>query len=255
MDKLAKHSKVRCSAPEVNGAVAQGKFTFLRRETCASGAAVTPGSAIREGRCGSTGVSRGHSTESNEPATKTPDGLTTREGLNLAGSIDPGWTGAGVDAEGLNRIQSQRGRDRALRYPSGRSGTAGRGPAGPVVWEPGGPIPGGLIGPCNVHYTMPKRLRMGSMMRPNASKNFGIRLLRNSCPPTTPVVSHTERLDRSPSIPPPSRVRWPQARPLRPWTAVAVKQGKRWVTGSNTGPGEPTAETVRSSGLSRGRTG
>jgi hypothetical protein len=55
----------------------------------------------------------------------------------LAGSIDPGWTGAGDDAEGLSRIQSQRGRDRVLRYPSGLSGTAGRGPACPVVWEPG----------------------------------------------------------------------------------------------------------------------
>jgi hypothetical protein len=34
-DKLAKHSKVRCLVPEINGAVAQGKFTFLLRETCA----------------------------------------------------------------------------------------------------------------------------------------------------------------------------------------------------------------------------
>jgi hypothetical protein len=59
----------------------------------------------------------------------------------LAGSIDPGWTGAGDDAEGLSRIQSQRGRDRVLRYPSGLSGTAGHGPACPVVWEPGGAIP------------------------------------------------------------------------------------------------------------------
>ena len=53
-----------------------------------SGTAVTPGTAIREGRCGSTGVSRGHSTGSHEPV-NTPDGLTTREGLNLAGRTRP----------------------------------------------------------------------------------------------------------------------------------------------------------------------
>jgi hypothetical protein len=47
--------------------------------------AETPGTAIREGRCGSTGVSRGRSTGRHEPV-NTPEGLTTREGLNLAGS-------------------------------------------------------------------------------------------------------------------------------------------------------------------------
>ena len=35
------------------------------------------------------GVSRGRSTESNEPDTKIPEGLTTREGLNLAGRTRP----------------------------------------------------------------------------------------------------------------------------------------------------------------------
>jgi len=39
-------------------------------------------------------------------------GLTPREGLNPIGSIDPGWTGGGDDAERLNLVQSQRGRDR-----------------------------------------------------------------------------------------------------------------------------------------------
>ena len=34
-DKLAQLSKVPCLVPEINGAVAQGKFTFLLRETCA----------------------------------------------------------------------------------------------------------------------------------------------------------------------------------------------------------------------------
>ena len=32
-----------------------------------------------------------------------PEGLTTREGLNLAGSSDPGWTVVGDEAERLSR--------------------------------------------------------------------------------------------------------------------------------------------------------
>ena len=38
----------------------------------------------------------------NEPG-NTPEGLTTREGLNLIGSIDPDWTGVGVEAERPSR--------------------------------------------------------------------------------------------------------------------------------------------------------
>ena len=105
-DKLAQHSKVRCLVPEINGAVAQGKFTFLLRETCAcQHGGKTPGTAIREDRCGSAGVSRGRSTGSHEPV-NTPEGLTTREGLNLAGSSDLGWTAVGVEAVRLSRFRA-----------------------------------------------------------------------------------------------------------------------------------------------------
>jgi len=45
----------------------------------------TEGAAVREDRREGTEVSRGHSTGRHEPG-NTPDGLTTREGLNLAGS-------------------------------------------------------------------------------------------------------------------------------------------------------------------------
>src|SRR6266478_7418265 len=34
MDKLAPHSAVRCSVPEINGPVVQQEFTSLLRETC-----------------------------------------------------------------------------------------------------------------------------------------------------------------------------------------------------------------------------
>jgi hypothetical protein len=146
--KLAQHSNAPCSASEVNGAVAQAEFASLLREICSPSPAVASGAASSNGRREGAEVSRGRSTESNEPGaderpakTKRPDGLTTREGLNLAGSGDPGRTGTGDDAERLSLVQSHRGRDRALRYPSGLLRTAGRGPACPVVWEPGGAIP------------------------------------------------------------------------------------------------------------------
>jgi hypothetical protein len=85
-DKLAPHSKAPCSVPEVNGPVAQQEFTSLLREICAPSTPATEGAAVREDRREGAEVSRGHSTGGHEPATKKPEGLTTREGLNLAGS-------------------------------------------------------------------------------------------------------------------------------------------------------------------------
>jgi hypothetical protein len=87
-DGLAPHSDVRCSAPEINGPVVPRKFTFLLRETCNPSLSATAGAAVSNGRCAGTGVSRGRSTESNEPG-NAPEGLTTREGLNLAGRTRP----------------------------------------------------------------------------------------------------------------------------------------------------------------------
>ena len=86
--KLAPHSEARCSAPEINGPVVPREFTSLLRETCGPSPPATAGAAASNGRRAGTGVSRGRSTESNEPGT-TPDGLTTREGLNLAGRTRP----------------------------------------------------------------------------------------------------------------------------------------------------------------------
>ncbi len=114
-DKLAPHSQARCSVPEVNGAAAQQEFTFLLRETCASGTAATPGAAIREGRCGGAEVCRGHSTESHEPG-HTPEGLTTREGLNLAASTTRCWTETGDEAERPSRGSASAGQRRECCY-------------------------------------------------------------------------------------------------------------------------------------------
>ncbi len=82
--ELAPHSAARRSAPEINGPVVQQKFTFLLRETCSPSPSATVGAVARNGRRAGAGVTRGRSTESNNP-----DGLTTREGLNLAGRTRP----------------------------------------------------------------------------------------------------------------------------------------------------------------------
>src|SRR5208283_5494352 len=138
-DKLAPHSAVRCSVPEINGPVVQREFTFLLREACRPSPSVTAGAAASNGRCAGTGVSRGHSTESNEPATKRPDGLTTREGLNLAGRHDHRWSGPGAMRPTGRALGSDHcGRERVLLRPGGLPGIAVRGPACTVVWETGG---------------------------------------------------------------------------------------------------------------------
>jgi len=96
MGELARHSAAPRSIPEINGPVVQQKFTSLLRETCNPSLSATTGLAASNGSQAGAGVSRGHSTESNEPATTKPDGLTTREGLNLAGRHDHRWSCPGA---------------------------------------------------------------------------------------------------------------------------------------------------------------
>ena len=99
--KLAPHSNARCPPPEVNGAVAQAEFVSLLREICSPSPATGSGAASSNGRRAGVEVSRGRIPRATSRF--PPDGLTTREGLNLIGSIDPGWTGVGVDAAWLSR--------------------------------------------------------------------------------------------------------------------------------------------------------
>src|SRR5262252_7546814 len=63
--KLAQHSAARCSVPEINGPVVQQKFTSLLRETCHP--SPKAGALVSNDQRAMAGVSRGHSTESNEP--------------------------------------------------------------------------------------------------------------------------------------------------------------------------------------------
>src|SRR3974377_2250788 len=57
-DKLARHSAVRCSAPEINGPVVQREFTSLLRETCQGDPLETAGAVVSNGRRALAGVSR-----------------------------------------------------------------------------------------------------------------------------------------------------------------------------------------------------
>ena len=72
-----------------------------------------------------------------------PEGLTTREGLNLAGRTRPsGVLFPGRGSRWAEPWAAITVAEKAwLLYPLGLPGTAGRGPACPVVWEAGGEIP------------------------------------------------------------------------------------------------------------------
>ena len=71
---------------------------------------------------------------------RKPDGLTTREGLNLAGRHDHRWSCSGSDeAESAElRAAILVAEKECCVIPQGLPGTAVRGPACTVVWEAGG---------------------------------------------------------------------------------------------------------------------
>src|SRR5467141_73310 len=71
MDKLAPHSAVRCSVPEINGPVVEREITSLLRETCNPSPSVRAGAVVSNDPRAGAGVSRGHSTGSNEPEKET----------------------------------------------------------------------------------------------------------------------------------------------------------------------------------------
>jgi hypothetical protein len=112
-DKLARHSPVRCSAPEINGPVVPREFTFLLRETCKPAPPATAGAAASNGHRRNAGVSRGRSTEGNEPG--TPGGPhnsgraelgrqnTTIGGL-VPGALKPTGRALGSDHRGRERV-------------------------------------------------------------------------------------------------------------------------------------------------------
>ena len=67
--ELAPHSAAPCSTPEINGPVVQQEFTFLLREACPPSPSATADAPVSNDLRAGAGVSRGRSTESNEPGT------------------------------------------------------------------------------------------------------------------------------------------------------------------------------------------
>ena len=93
-DRLARHSEVRCSTPEINGPVVQQEFTFLLRETCSRAPSETAGAVVSNDPRAIAGVSRGNSTEGNEPGTPGWPHNSGRAELGrqntTIGGLDPG---------------------------------------------------------------------------------------------------------------------------------------------------------------------
>jgi hypothetical protein len=141
MGKLARHSVAPCSVPEINGPVVQQEFTFLLRETCSPSPPATAGAKLSNEPRAGAGVSRGRSTERNEPGIsgwphnsgRAELGRQTRPSMVLSRSVEAdrlSYRAATVVAE-----------KECCVTPQGLSGTAVRGPACTVVWEAGGEIP------------------------------------------------------------------------------------------------------------------
>ena len=65
--ELALHSAAPRSVPEINGPVVQQEFTSLLREACSRAPSATAGAVVSNDPRAMAGVSKGRSTESNEP--------------------------------------------------------------------------------------------------------------------------------------------------------------------------------------------
>jgi hypothetical protein len=137
--KLAPHSAAPCSVPEINGPVVQQEFTSLLREACNPSLSATTGLAASNGAQAGAGVSRGHSTGSNEPENET--GRTHNSGRAEPG----GQTRPSVVLSRSDEAESAELRAAIIVaekeccvIPQGLPGTAVRGPACTVVWEAGG---------------------------------------------------------------------------------------------------------------------
>ena len=136
--ELAPHSAAPCSTPEINGPVVQQEFTSLLRETCRPSPSATTGAGASNGPRAGTGVSRGRSTESNEPGNNGGPHNSGRAELGRQNTTIGGLVPGALKPIGRALGSDHHGRERALLRPGGLPGTAVRGPACTVVWEAGG---------------------------------------------------------------------------------------------------------------------
>ncbi len=112
--ELAPHSAAQRSTPEINAPAVQQEFTSLLRETCHRAPSETAGTWVSNGPRAVAGVSRGHSTEGNEPEIRTGwshhSGRaelgrqnTTIGGL-VPGALKPTGRALGSDHRGRERV-------------------------------------------------------------------------------------------------------------------------------------------------------
>jgi hypothetical protein len=142
----APHGAAPCSVPEINGPVVQREFTFLLRETCNGAPSETAGARVSNGLRAFAGVSRGRSTESNEPGnTGGPHHSgraelgrqnTTIGGL-VPGAMKPIGRALGSDHRGRERVaalsvRTARNRRTRTRMYGGVGGGRGNPPADPI---------------------------------------------------------------------------------------------------------------------------
>ncbi len=144
--RLARHSEAQRSAPEINGPVVQQEFTFLLRETCDCDLLETAGAVVSNGHRAVAGVSRGRSTEGNEPGETGRTHNSGRAELGrqntTIGGLDPGalkpiGRAPGSDHRGRERVTALSVRTaRNRRTRTRMSGGVGAGRGNP----PGDPI-------------------------------------------------------------------------------------------------------------------
>ena len=150
--ELAPHSAARCSTPEINAPAVQQEFTSLLRETCSRAPLETAGAVVSNGPRAVAGVSRGRSTEGNEPVVKTgwPHNSgraelgrqnTTIGGLD-PGALKPTGRAPGSDHRGRERVaalsvRTARNRRTRTRMSGGVGGGGSNPPADPIAPDMG----------------------------------------------------------------------------------------------------------------------
>ena len=151
VDELATHSAVQCSTPEINGPVVPRQFASLLRETCGRILSETAGAVVSNGRRANAGVSRGRSTERNEPGNTGRSHNSGRAELGrqnttigglVPGVMKPTGRALGSDHRGRERVaalsvRTARNRRTRTRMSGGVGGGGRNPPADPIAPDMG----------------------------------------------------------------------------------------------------------------------